>query len=234
LGLGYGVNGAFARYCVVPVERVHKLPDNVDLVSAVMCEPLACCVHGVNELTEVNAGDIVLVTGPGSIGLLTLQLAKAEGARVVVCGTSTDQTRLNVARELGADAAVDTQGDDIVKLLQEMTEGDGADVVFECSGSPAAADWGLDIVRKNGKYTQLGLFGQPIKIDFEKIVYKEITVKGAFSQKWTAWRKALALLGQGKVETKPLISDILPLEQYVEGFEKHRRKEGIKIVFEPT
>lgn len=233
-GLGFWFNGAFARYCVVPVERVHKLPDNVDLISAVMCEPLACCVHGVNELTRINAGDIVVVTGPGPIGLLSLQLAKAEGANVIVCGTSSDQVRLDLAKELGADAAVNIQKEDVNKILEEVTCGDGPDVILECSGSSLAAGWGLDVVKKNGKYTQIGLFGKPIEIDFEKIAYKEITVKGTFSQNWTAWKKALALLGQGKVKTKPLISDILPLEQFLDGFEKHKQGKGIKIVFNPA
>jgi len=229
-GTGYWFDGAFAKYCVVPAERVHVLPQDVDIDSAALCEPLACCVHGVNELTGISAGERVLLTGPGPIGLLSLQLAKAEGGVVIVCGTSRDETRLKKAAELGADRTVNIEKEDLSSVLKSTGE---PDVVLECSGAPAAAELGLSMVRKGGKYTQIGLFGHPIEIDFEKIAYKELIVKGTFSQKWTAWHTALDLLSQGKVQTAPLISDVLPLEQWELGFEKHRNKQGLKIVFRP-
>ena len=234
LGIGYWINGAFTKYCVVPKERVHKLPPNIDFVSAAVCEPLSCCVHGVIELTGVTAGDVVVVTGPGAIGLLTLQLAKAEGGQVVMCGTSRDEERLKLAQELGADFVVNVQKDDPVKIVNDLTQGYGADVVLECSGAPGAANFGLEVVRKQGKYTQIGLFGRPIEIDFEKIAYKEIRVTGSFSQRWTAWELALKLLSQGKVKTRSLVSDVLPLTQWREGFKKHEEKSGVKILLTPV
>jgi len=233
LGIGYWINGAFTKYCVVPQERVHKLPENVDFVSAAMCEPLACCIHGVIELTGVTAGDVVLITGPGAIGLLTLQIAKAEGGKVVICGTSQDQKRLKLAQELGANFIVNIQKENISKIISDLTNGYGADVVFECSGNPKAVNLGLDVVRKQGKYTQIGLFGRPIEIDFEKVAYKEIKLTGSFSQKWTAWELALKLLSQGKIKTKPLVSDILPITRWKEGFKKHEEKTGVKIILIP-
>ena len=229
-GIGYWIDGAFAEYCVVPAEKVHILPQKVDISSAALCEPLACCVHGVNELTGISAGERVLLTGPGPIGLLSMQLAKAEGGMVIVCGTSRDEARLKKAVELGADIAVNIEKEDLNEVLKTTGL---PDVVLECSGAPAAAELGLTLVRKGGKYTQIGLFGRPIEIDFEKIAYKELTVKGTFSQRWTAWHTALDLLSLGKVQTAPLISDILPLEQWEAGFEKHRNKQGLKILFKP-
>ncbi len=234
LGLGYWINGAFAKYCVVPEERVHKLPPGVDFSSAALCEPLSCCVHGVIELTGVTSGDVVVVTGPGTIGLLTLQLAKTEGGQVIMCGTSQDKQRLKLAEDLGANFVVNLQEDDPAKIIDDLSRGRGADVVFECSGAPEAASFGLDVVRKQGKYTQIGLFGGPIEIDFEKIAYKEIKLTGSFSQKWTAWELALRLLSQDRVKTKPLISDVLPLTRWKEGFEKHEEKSGVKILMTPA
>ena len=218
----------------MPKERVHELPPDVDFVSAAVCEPLACCVHGVIELTGITAGDVVVVTGPGAMGLLTLQLAKAEGGQVVMCGTSRDEERLKLAQELGADFVVNVEKEESVKIVNDLTQGYGADVVLECSGAPEAANFGLDVVRKQGKYTQIGLFGRPIEIDFEKIAYKEIRVIGSFSQRWTAWELALKLLSQGKVKIKPLLSDILPLTQWREGFKKHEEKSGVKILLTPV
>ena len=234
LTMGYWINGAFAKYCVVPKERIHKLPKNVDLISAAMCEPLSCCIHGVIEITGVTAGNVVVITGPGAIGLLTLQIAKAEGGRVVMCGTSQDQKRLKIARELGANVTVDVQKENASEIISELTGGYGADVVFECSGAAKAANFGLSVVRKQGKYTQIGLFGKPIEIDFEKIAYKEVKLTGSFSQKSTSWELALRLLSEGKINTESLVSDILPITRWKEGFKKHEEKAGVKIIFTPV
>lgn len=234
LGLGYGVNGAFTRYCIVRKEIVHRLPDNVDFVSGALCEPLSCTVHGVIEQTGVTAGNVVLITGPGAIGLLSLQLSKVEGGLVVVLGLSVDKERLNLAKKLGADIVMDIQEGNPEEAIQDLTNGYGADVVLECSGASSAAQLGLKLVKKRGKYTQMGLFGKPIDIDFEQIAYKELQVTGFFSQKWTAWEQALKLLGQGKVQTKPLVTKELPITEWKKGFEALEKKEGVKTVLHPV
>jgi L-iditol 2-dehydrogenase len=233
LGIGYWINGAFAKYCVVPHERVHLLPENVDFISGALCEPLACCVHGIVELTEIHAGDLVVLLGPGPIGLLSLQIAKAEGGKAIVLGVSKDAERLNLAKNLGADRVIDIQKEDPYEVIKELTEDLGADVVLECSGISNAAVMGLNLVRKRGSYTQIGLFGKPIEIDFELIAYKELRVTGTFSQKWTAWKKALDLLAQGKVNLRPLVSDILSISDWKKGFKIHEEKKGMKVVLTP-
>ncbi len=230
---GYWVNGAFAEYTVMPAHRLHRLPANVDFRTGSLVEPLACCVHGVLELTGVSANDFVVVTGPGAIGLLCAQLAKAEGGRVMVIGTSADSHRLQKAMELGADYVLDLQAEDAVQRIRELTEGYGADVVLECSGAPAAADLGLDLVRKQGKFTQMGLYGKPITVDFEKIAYKELKVTGSMAQRWTAWRWSLQLLEQEKVDVLSLVSDVFPLSEWKAAFDRFENKGGLKIGFDP-
>lgn len=233
LGIGYWVNGAFAKYCVVPQERVHSLPSNVDFTSGALCEPLACCVHAIMELTDIHAGDLVAITGPGPIGLLSLQVAKAEGGKTIVMGVSKDAERLTLAKNLGAEWVINIQEEDPVETIRGLTGNLGADVVLECSGVPAAAKLGLDLIKKRGAYTQIGLFGKPIEIDFETIAYKELKVTGSFSQKWTCWRKALDLLSQKKVDVKPLVSHTLPISEWRKGFKIHEEKTGIKVILTP-
>jgi L-iditol 2-dehydrogenase len=233
LGIGYWINGAFTKYCVVPQERVHPLPGNVDFISGALCEPLACCVHGVIELTNIHAGDWVAITGPGPIGLLSLQIAKAEGGKTIVLGVSKDAERLTLAKNLGADRVMNIQKEDPLEIMMGLTGDTGADVVLECSGVPSAAEMGLTLVKKMGRYTQIGLFGRPIEIDFEKIAYKELKVAGTFSQKWTAWKKALDLLAQGKINVRPLVSHILPISDWKQGFKIQEEKGGMKVVLTP-
>jgi L-iditol 2-dehydrogenase len=231
--LGYWVDGAFAEYVKVGAHRVHRLPANVEFVEGALTEPLACCVHGVQELTGICAGDQVVISGPGTVGLLALQIAKAEGGRIVVTGTAKDQSRLALAKTLGADETVNINGKNAVDYIRSLSDGAGADVVLECSGVPAAAVLGLELVKKQGKYTQIGLFGRPFPVDFEKIAYKEIQVTGSLSQHWVSWNRALLLMAEGKVRLKPLISDIMPLTEWKIAFEKFEAREGVKIVLDP-
>jgi len=231
--LGFWTDGAFAEYIVVPAFRLHRLPEVMSFSEGALTEPFACCVHAVSELTGIDPNDTVLVSGPGAIGLLALQVVKAHGAKAIVAGTSVDEQRLKTAKELGADIIVNAETDDIAEIVAELTGGFGADTVIECSGSQPAAAFGIDIIRKRGKYTQVGLFGKPITLDFEKIAYKEIRVTGSFAQKWSAWKKALSLFEQGKVKLKPLISRELPLDDWEEGFQQLAKKDGLKIVLKP-
>lgn len=231
--IGYWFNGAFAKYCVVPSRLVHRLPDNVNFHAGALCEPLACCVNGVLEKTTISPGDVVVISGPGAIGLLSLQLAKAEGSFIVLCGTGADKERLELGRRLGADVTVNVEEETPMEVISQLTDRAGADVFIECSGSPNAVRTGLQIVRRGGHYTQIGLIGRAFELDFDTIAYKELTAKGSLGQRWTAWRRGLKLLSKGLVKTEPLISDVLPLDQWKTGFRKMENKEGIKILLEP-
>jgi len=231
--LGYWVDGAFAEYVRVPIERLHHLPDRISFREGAMLEPLACCVHGVLELTRIDPDELVVVSGPGAMGLLSMQVVKACGAHVVVIGTGIDGPRLEVARALGADHTINLAEENPHDRVMDLTDGMGADVVLECSGAPLAVDAGIDLARKQGRYTQIGLFGRPVTVDFERIAYKELQVTGSFAQRWTAWVRTLTLVERGTIQLAPLISDVLPLTAWEEGFGKLERKEGLKIILEP-
>jgi L-iditol 2-dehydrogenase len=231
--IGYWYNGAFARYVIVPADGVHPLPDNIGFEEGALTEPLACVVHGALELTPFAAEDTVLISGPGPIGLMTLQVARAQGAITIVSGVSADQSRLRLARELGADHLVDAEREDAVERVLELTGGRGADVVFECSGNDRAVDAGFSAIRKRGRYTQLGLFGRPISINFERVISKELNVIGSFGQRRSAWQRALALMARRKVSLGPLVSNVLPLSEWKRAFELFEKKQGLKVVLKP-
>jgi len=232
--LGYAFDGGFAPYCVVPARLIHPLPEKVDFVAGALGEPLACCVHAIGELAGVQAGETVLIAGPGTMGLLSLQVARAGGARVLICGTAADQERLALARELGAHETMVVGADDVVGRVRELTRGDGADLFIECSGAPAAARLGLEATRRCGRYLQIGLFSHPCELDLALVAYKELRVFGSLGQRWSAWHRALALLERGLVQTRPLVSDIMPLSEWQEAFDRFERKQAIKIVLQPT
>jgi len=194
---------------------------------------LACCIHAISKSAEICAGDIVVISGPGPIGLLALQVAKAEGAFTIVCGTSGDEERLAVAKKVGADIAINVQEKDPLRIVREVSEGYGADVVVECAGVASSANQCLRLVRKGGEFVQMGLFGKPIQIDLEQIVYKELKMIGSFSHIPSCWEEAIRLLQQKKIMLKPLISDRLPLNQWKIGFEKTEKHQGLKVLLYP-
>ena len=232
--LGFWYNGAFAKYTIVPDARVHKLPDNVSFVAGAVTEPTASVVHPVLELTSITAGDLVLINGPGGIGLIALQVAKAQGAIVVVTGTTVDMERLKKAKELGADYVVNVQEIDLDVFIKSITKGIGADIVFECTGNEAAANNALRAIKKQGKYTQIGLFGKLITLDFEIICYKELVVTGSLGSTWTSWHRAIKLMEMGKVNNELIVSHCFPITEWKKAFEMFENKEGLKIVLTPV
>jgi L-iditol 2-dehydrogenase len=230
--IGSGVHGGFTQYVLVPAHNIHHLPANIDLIAGALSEPLSCCVHAL-ERTHVEPGETVIVSGPGAIGLLMAQVAKAAGARVLVLGTGADAARLELAKTLGADLAINVEEGTTEALIAELTAGVGADVVFECAGVGASAQSCLNLVRRRGRYGQVGLFGRPITWDLDLVCYKELAVHGSFAHLPSAWRKALTLMATGQVQTRPLVTAILPITEWQAAFDAFERRDGLKIVLTP-
>lgn len=233
LSIGSGVNGAMAEYVFVPAHLAFKIPQGVSLDEAALCEPLACVVRSVIERATVKAGDYVLVSGPGAMGLLTMQLAMASGGKVVVTGTSLDKERLKLATELGAYATIDVEAEDVHAKSALITGRLGYDVAFECAGAAPSADTCLTLLKKTGLYVQVGLYGKKIAFDMDLALKKEIMFTNSYASERTSWVRALRLLELKQVDVKPLISAKLPLEEWRRGFDMAIRKEGYKILLQP-
>ncbi|MEZ4659172.1 MAG: zinc-binding dehydrogenase [Caldilineaceae bacterium] len=225
-------DGAFSRYVLVRGQSVHRLPENVDVRSGALTEPLACCVHAL-EMSRVEPSDVVVVSGPGAIGLLMMQVVKAAGATVLLVGTNADAARMEVGQQLGADAILNVQVEDVEAAIRERTDGLGADVVFECSGAAASARNCLQWVRRRGRYVQVGLFSKAVEWDQNQICYKEVQMSGSFATIPSSWRKALRLLENGQVQTAPLITHTWALADWQAAFDTFERRDGLKNVFLP-
>lgn len=231
--LGFYTDGGFAEYTVAPAHRLHRLPNAVTFEQGAMSEPMACGVHGVQEQLGIRNGELALVTGPGTIGLLAAQVARANGARVIIVGTDADTDRMAIARRLGFKELFSAGDRRLAEMIADQSAGLGVDVVIEAAGAAAAVRMGLDLIRKGGRFLQLGVFGRPIEVPFETIVYKELTVFGSFAQKWSAWKTTLQLMETGRVDLEPLVTDRLALSEWQTGFDKMNRKEGLKILLIP-
>ena len=226
-------NGAFSKYVIALESTLRRLPDNVSFEAAALMEPLACVVKAVVFVTGISAGEVVLLTGPGPIGLLTLQVAKAEGSFVVLAGTSADAERLEIGKRLGADATINVETDDVEGILQGLTNGYGPDVVLECSGALPAVRMGVDVIRKEGTLTQIGVLDHNLEFDFMTAFLKDLRVNISYASTYESWDRALTLVSRGQVKLEPLVTDILPLSEWEKGFEKINNREGLKILLYP-
>lgn len=230
---GSTMDGGFAKYCCVRQEIVFPLPDNLDLQVGALCEPFACSLQAVGELTVIDPGDVVVVSGPGPIGIMCTMLAKMRGARVVLLGTSEDADRMAIAQRLGADHVVDVETDDAKTFIADLTQGYGADVVFECAGAEASAAQCLDLVRKMGRYTQVGIFGAPLQMDLDQVVIKQLHLQGSMCHTWETWERTLRFLRQDLIDLHPLISERFGLSRWEEAFQNVLAKKGVKFLLYP-
>lgn len=233
-GMGHGVNGAFTNYAVVKPEQAYRMPDGMGFDEAAVCEPFAACVQAVTELTNVRLGDVALVSGPGPIGLLCLKLLAAEGIKTIVAGTNADAARLAMAKQLGADVIANVSEPDWIEVILQETNGLGVDAAFECSGHPASVKNCLRAVRKLGGYTQVGICGREITVEFDQIFYKQLKVAGSVGYSAVTWERVIRILEQGRVKLGDLISHRLPLDEWRLGFDLCERKEGLKVLLSPT
>ena len=230
-GLGTQINGSMAQYVVSREESVHILPEHVSLLSASLTEPLACGVHASIEKGNVKEGDVVCVFGVGAIGQMVAQVCKARGATVIVAGLTSDKERFDIALANGADRAVDQMKEDLAAIVKEMTNQEGVDIAFECSGAVPAANKALEITRRKGTVVQMGVFPEAKEsIWTDLILHKEINYVGSRSQKPSSWRTSIELLGAGTVVPEKIVSKIVSLENWREGFEMSMRGEGVKAV----
>lgn len=230
-GIGTQIDGSMAEYLVSREESVHILPDNVSLLSAALTEPLACGVHAAIEKGDVQTGEVVVIFGAGAIGLMVAQVAKARGATVIVAGLTNDSARFAIARDFGVDRTVDQLTEDLHAIVMELTDGVGAHKCFECSGAVPAANMALKTVRRKGRVIQMGVFPHSQEtISTDLILHKEIEYVGSRSQKPSSWTTSIALMAQGTVVPEKIVTSIMPLAQWRDGFDKMSRGEGAKAV----
>jgi alcohol dehydrogenase/L-iditol 2-dehydrogenase len=228
--LGYGAlaDGAFTRYVNARPQILHRIPDNVPFEHAALTEPICVAYNALVEKTSMRPGDLVVIQGPGPIGIMALQMVRLRGAgTIVVLGTDVDKHRLEVAAELGAHHTVNIQREDASALVHSLGDGFGADLVVDCTGVSRALQQSMDLVRPNGRITKIGWGPQPLNFSLDPIVAKAVTLQGSFSHTYPTWERVLGLLSTGQINLDPVIGGVYPLEEWEEGF--HKMEEGASV-----
>ena len=199
--------GGFAEFCAVPVSTLLPLPGTVSPVQGSLLEPLANGVHALS-LTTQRFPETVVILGAGTIGLFTLQVAKASGALRLISVDVSD-ARLDVALQLGAETALNPRKQDVVAAVQQLTRGRGADVVVDAVGAAETRDAAVKMARRGGEVVWLGLHDDPTQLSGFEVVLGERKVLGSFAVTHHNLRTAIALFAHGKIMLDPWVRTFL-------------------------
>ena len=201
LGFGYGQDGAMAEYVRAPARCLHRIPANVSFEDAAMTEPACVACNAVMELSRIVPGDLVVVLGPGTIGLMALQMCRLCGpATLVLIGTSRDAARLETGRKLGADLVLSADDADATKKIRDLGDGFGASLVVDCVGISQSLKTCLDIVRPAGQITKIGWGREPVGFSLDPLVQKAVRLQGAFSHTYATWERVIGLMSKQRLD----------------------------------
>jgi threonine 3-dehydrogenase len=227
--LGVDMDGAFAQYVALPAHNAWPSEGLSPEIAAIQ-EPMGNAVHAA--FVEELAGQTVVVTGCGPIGLMTVAIAKLAGAARVFA-TDINPERLEIARRLGADVVINGR-DDVVARLRELTSGVGVDVVLEMSGAEVAIRQGFEAVTNGGRVSLLGIPERPITLDLASdVIFKGLRVYGITGRKmFETWYRTQALLAQG-LDLTPIVTHRIPLRDYHQAFELLAGGHAGKVVLLP-
>ncbi len=225
--IGFTVPGGLAEYCAVSVKALHRLSDKLSYDQAAFCESVGVALYAV-ERVGVEPGDSAVVVGPGAVGLLAGQIARACGATNVVMVGFKDEPRLSLAKEFGVNSTVDLAElqEDAVPYVKGLVGGQGADVVIEFAGTASAAQMSLLVARRGGRVALCGSTspGKILEIDCSVITRGHLNVFGSLANpKWIC-RRGLDMIAAGHVNVNPLITHHYALEQFGEALEVFKSK----------
>lgn len=210
------VHGVLRPTVVHPADFTYKLPDNISFAEGAMVEPLAVGMHAAHK-ARIKPGDVAVVIGAGTIGMVTALAALAGGcSRVII--SDVQQPKLDLAATLGPITPVNVTHQNLREVVMELTDGWGADVVFEASGNAKAAAGVFEPLCPGGRVVFIGMPGEPIPYDVVAAQVKEARVEHVFRYAHV-YPRALALMASGKINLKPLITDKFAFQDSVKAFE---------------
>jgi L-iditol 2-dehydrogenase len=224
--------GAFAEYVAVPERIVYKLPNELSFAEAAMLEAVSVALHAV-AVSDVAGGESTLVIGAGMIGLLIVQAALAAGCGPVFVA-DVDETRLALAKEMGADTTILASGSAMVDEVLKLTHGRGVDLVLEAVGRNETVAGAIDAVRKGGTVTLVGNITPQVNLPLQKVVSRQIRLQGSCASSGE-YPQAMELMAQGKIRVDRLITAVAPLGDGASWFERLYAREPnlMKIVLDP-
>jgi threonine 3-dehydrogenase len=230
VGVGVDRDGAFAEYVCIPARNVILIDESLpeDIVS--FFDAFGNATH--TALMFPLVGEDVLISGAGPIGIIAVGICKYAGARRVVI-TDMNEYRLELARKMGADAAVNVAKEDISEIMHKQGLTEGFDVGLEMSGSGAAFTQMISVMRNGGKISLLGLGDKDILVDMNQIITKGLTLQGIYGRKMDNWHQ-MSYMVQGGLDLSPVITHRFHYTEFQKGFDAMMSGQSGKVVLDWT
>jgi threonine dehydrogenase-like Zn-dependent dehydrogenase len=223
--------GAFSVYAVLPERVICHLNDKLSFEEGTVLENLGIAMHAV-EIEHHDPGEWAVILGAGPIGILAAQCLVAWGANTVI--TDLSDARLDFARRHSGATVIDVKKQNPVKAVLELTNGKGADFVIEMAAKQIALEQAFDMVRLRGTVVTIGTFDEPVTFNpFFKMTRREIKLQSVMGRNWETWRRMEQVINAGQVNLKPLVSCILPMDEYQHGFDLVKGYEVMKVLLKP-
>ena len=233
-GFGYGLDGAMARYVRVPARCLHHIPDSLPFDVACLAEPHSVAYQSMCVNASIHPGDAVVVLGPGPIGLLCARMAALSGADpLIVAGVTADAARLEAARTLGATRTVDVKKEDLKEVVYSLAR-EGADVVCDATGASRPIEIAMQLARPDGHIVKVGWSPDPIGIDLNPLVQRNLRLQGSFSHNYPVWERVIHLLDRRSTLPETIVGLRAPLEGWREAFDAMHDARVIKSVLLPN
>jgi L-iditol 2-dehydrogenase len=228
----YRQHGAFAQFVAVPEHILYRLPDNLSFVQAAMVEPVSIAFHAV-ALTPISLGDSAVVIGSGMVGIFVIQALRAAGCGQVIA-VDLEQSKVDLAVELGADIGLRADKVEVTEEVQRLTDGKGANIAVEVVGNTAAVNAAIGSLRKGGALTIVGNLAATVDFPLQEVVTRQISVAGSCSS-CGEYPACLDMIAKGIINVEALISKVAPLAEGTEWFKRlYSQEEGLmKVILTP-
>src|SRR5215468_11156879 len=228
---GFSTDGGFAEYAVNNINTMVHVPDDMSDEEATLIVTSGTAMYGLDVMGGLIAGEAVVVTGPGPIGLMGVGVAKALGAAPVIL-TGTRQSRLEMGKRLGADEVVDVTSEDPVEAVQRITRGRGVQYVLECSGAPNALNEAGRMVNRGGRICLAAFPADPVPVDLAHLVRNNIYVFGIRGEGKSATHRAAALMAQKRFDAKLIHTHTFGLGEVPTAikYARERIDDAIKVI----
>ena len=232
-GFGYGINGAMASYVKVPARCLHAIPDTLPFGLACLAEPHAVAYNAMCVNSTIRPGDLVVVLGPGPIGLLCARMAALAGADpLIVVGLAGDTARLETATRLGATRVINAEAENVEEVVRGFSAL-GADLVCDASGASRPLDLALSLARPDGQVAKVGWSPDLLPINVNPLVLKNVRLQGSFSHNFPIWERVIHLLDRRATRPDEIVGLTSPLEGWRGAFDAMHAGRVIKSVLVP-
>ena len=232
-GFGYGINGAMASFVKVPARCLHNIPDTLPFELACLAEPHSVAYNAMCVNSTIRPGDMVVVLGPGPIGLLCARMAALAGADpLIVVGLPADAARLETATRLGATRVVNAAQENVDEVVRSYSPL-GADLVCEASGASRPLDLALALARPDGQVTKVGWSPDLVPVNINPLVQKNLRLQGSFSHTFPTWERVIHLLDRRLTLPQEIVGLTSPLDGWREAFDAMHTGRVIKSVLIP-